>query len=83
MHRAVKKTANYFQKSARKLNFRALSACQKSPVSTFLTALTAERFEFFQNAASPKKLVKSSFLAADYCNARRAFSRCGSVTLRL
>ncbi|MCI7740863.1 MAG: hypothetical protein MSO56_00940, partial [Clostridiales bacterium] len=36
-------------------------ACQKSPVGTFLTASSAERFEIFKTLLRPKSLKNQAF----------------------
>ena len=50
------------------------SACQKSPYWTFLTASTAEHFDFIKMLLRPKSLDFQDFSAADYWNARRVLT---------
>ncbi|MBP3623745.1 MAG: hypothetical protein J6J19_06725, partial [Oscillospiraceae bacterium] len=50
------------------------SACQKSPCWTFLTASTAEHFDYIKMLLRSKSLDVQGFSAAGYWNARRVLT---------
>ncbi len=52
----------------------AVSACQKSPCWTFLTASTAEHFDYIKMLLRSKSLDVHGFSAAGYWNARRVLT---------